>query len=72
MQSHPTDFEHIKGRNSILADSLSRLKTLGLHEANVPNSQEVNMANLFLTQNQKSYVMLILAKILTRNLKIKV
>ena len=27
------DFEHIKGRDNILSDSLSRLKTLGLYEA---------------------------------------
>ena len=30
------DFEHIKGRDTILADSLSRLKTLHLCKANDP------------------------------------
>ena len=41
------DFEHIKGRDNILVESISRLKTLGLYKANDPNGQEVNMANLF-------------------------
>ena len=30
------EFEHIKGKEDILADSLSRLKTLGLYENNGP------------------------------------
>ena len=30
------DFEHIKGRDNIFADILSRLKTFGLYEANDP------------------------------------
>ena len=30
------DFEYIKGNDSVLAVSLSRLKTLGLYEANDP------------------------------------
>ena len=30
------EFEHIKGKENILADSLSRLRYLGLHEDNGP------------------------------------
>ena len=31
-----TGFEHIKGKDNVLADSLSRLKTSSLYEANDP------------------------------------
>ena len=32
-------FEHIKGKENILADSLSRLKILGLYETNTPEKE---------------------------------
>ena len=41
------EFEHIKGREIILADSLSRLKSLGFYETNMPKEKGMNMANLF-------------------------
>ena len=34
MIPHYIAFKHIKGRDNILANSLSRLKTLGIYEAN--------------------------------------
>ena len=33
------EFKHIKGKNNILADSLSRLNTLGLCERNTPEKE---------------------------------
>ena len=39
------DFEHIKSRDSILADSLLILKTLGLYEAKDPEEPESDRAN---------------------------
>ena len=33
------NFEHIKGKENVLANSLSRLQTLGLYEANKPKKE---------------------------------
>ena len=42
------EFEHIKGKNNVLVDSLSRLGCLGLHDDNDPEYQVKNKANQFL------------------------
>ena len=47
------DYEHIKGKDNVLADSLSRPMTLGLHEAIGHEELESGYAKSFLTKNQK-------------------
>ena len=39
------EFKHIKGKENILADSLSRLRHLGLHDDNDWKSQIKNMTH---------------------------
>ena len=50
------DFDHIKGKENELADSLSNLRTLGLCEANEPKKKDISMANPFSVQKQKWYI----------------
>ena len=52
------DFKHIKRRDNILADSLSRLKTLGLYEASDPEEPSSKYGkSIFDTESRHMYVM---------------
>ena len=66
------DFEHTKGRDNILADSLSGLKTLGFYKVSDPGEPGSKYDKSILTQNQKLYVMSILSNTVTGNLKLQV
>ena len=50
------NFEHINGKENILADSLSQLWTLGLYKANEPIKKDMNMANPCSIWKQKLHV----------------
>ena len=68
--AHYIEFEHIKGKDSVLAGSLSRLRHLGLHHDNDPEEPVKNMANQFLKQMKTSYIVLIMIKIQMINSKL--
>ena len=42
-----TDFEHTKGKENVLVDTVSRLRTLGLYKVNEPEKEGKSMANQF-------------------------
>ena len=41
------DFKHVKGKENMLVDSLSRLRCLGIYEDNDPESQDMGTENQF-------------------------
>ena len=56
------DFEHIKGKENVLADSLSRLRCLGLHEDNNPEESGYENGKSILTLTKAQYVTLTMIK----------
>ena len=57
------EFEHNKGKENVLADSLSRFRCLGLHEDNDPEELEHEYGkSMFLTQLKTQQVALAVIK----------
>ena len=63
-------FEHIKGKDNVLVDSLSRLRHLGLHDDNDPEDPGQEYRKSILKQTKTPYIVLIMIKIQMINLKL--
>ena len=55
------EFEYMKGKNNVLADSLSRLRCLGLHD-NDDREGQVKNTDQFLNQIKTCYIVLMMTR----------
>ena len=54
------EFEHIKGKDNVLADSMSRLRHLGLHGNNDPEEPGQECGKSIVDTDKTSYIVFIM------------